>query len=94
MGRLKDRSIRRAEESRRPARLGDIADAGLAILCWCNRCGHNSSVDSRMLAAKVGPALPVPEIGARMRCTVCQSKDIATRPAWPPPGEIARHGGL
>lgn len=94
MGRLKDRSIRRSEESRRAARLGDIANAGLAIFCWCNRCGHNSSVDSRTLAAKVGPSLPVPEIGARMRCANCQSKDIATRPGWPSPGLVARHGGL
>lgn len=91
MGRLKDRSIRRSEESRRAARLGDIADAGLAIFCWCNRCGHNSSVDSWMLAAKIGPALPVPEIGTRMRCANCQSKDIATRPGWPSLGQVARH---
>ena len=87
-------AAKRTDESRQAARLGDIADAGLAIFCWCNRCGHNSSVDSRMLAAKVGPALPVPEIGTRMRCTNCQSKDIATRPAWPSLGQVARPRGI
>lgn len=93
MGRLKDESIRREENNRKAAQLGDIAEAGLMIFCWCNRCGHNSEVDSKMLASKLGPAMPVPEIGARMRCSNCQSKDIATRPAWPSLGQVTRHGG-
>jgi len=91
MGRLKDESIRKEEQHRQAARLGDIAEAGLQIFCWCNRCGHNSEVDSRMLAAKLGPAMPVPEIGAKMRCSNCQSKDVATRPAWPSLGQVTRH---
>ena len=94
MGRLKDQSIRNEEQGRQAARLGDIAEAGLHIFCWCNRCGHNSEVDSRMLVMKLGPAMPVPEIGAKMRCSNCQSKDIATRPAWPSLGQVTRHEGL
>lgn len=94
MGRLKDESIRKEDSERKAARLGDIAEAGLEIFCWCNRCGHNTAVDSTMLAAKLGPAIPVPEVGARMRCSNCQSKDIATRPAWPTLGQVTRHQEL
>ena len=91
MGRLKEETIRKEDQGRKAAQLGDIAAAGLQIFCWCNRCGHNSEVDSAMLVSKLGPAMPVPEVGARMRCSNCQSKDIATRPAWPTLGEVANH---
>lgn len=82
---------RRAAESPGPARLGDMQRDGLDIFCWCNRCGHNAVVATAMLVAQLGPAMPVPEVGARMRCTSCGSKDVATRPNWPSLGVIARH---
>lgn len=44
-----------------------------------------------MLIQQLGPAFPVPEIGARMRCSSCASKDVATRPAWPSRGQVTRH---
>jgi hypothetical protein len=40
---------------------------------------------------QLGPAMPVPEIGAHMRCTGCGSRDVATRPAWSAPEPITRH---
>ncbi len=95
MGRMKreaiDREERRRSRTSAPTTLGDIAARGLAVFCWCNRCGHNAELPSERLAAELGPALPVPEVGARLRCSGCQSKDVATRPAWPSLGQVARH---
>ena len=36
----------------------------------------------------------LPELGGRMRCTSCDARDVATRPAWPRHGggQIARYG--
>ncbi len=71
--------------------LGDITGRKIDVFCWCNRCAHNAILESRHLLPQLGPAYPVPEIGARMRCSSCGSKDIATRPAWPSLGPVARH---
>lgn len=91
MGRLKNDAIASEDRQREVMTLGDVVAAGHAIFCWCNRCGHNSEVPSEVLIARLGPAIPVPEIGPRMRCTGCSSKDVATRPAWPSLGLVAAH---
>ncbi|MCR9255136.1 MAG: hypothetical protein NXI16_03480 [Alphaproteobacteria bacterium] len=81
-----------AEERQRQATcLGDIADSGVDVFCWCNRCGHNAVIETARLMAELGPGFPVPEIGAKMRCSSCGSKDVATRPSWPSLGQVTRH---
>ena len=91
MSRLKDQIIQ-AEDNARPAmRLGSLSEQGIGIFCWCNRCGHNQVMALEALLERLGPDMPVPEIGARMRCSRCQSRDIATRPDWPSTGPISRH---
>jgi hypothetical protein len=91
MGRLKQNVIDLEEKSRRAASLSDLIQAGISVFCWCNRCGHNAEAEATMLVQQLGPAFPVPEVGTRMRCTSCGSKDVATRPAWPSTGQITRH---
>ena len=91
MAGIKRRQLAEEERGRRPARLGALADAGLDVFCWCNRCGHNAVVPTAQLMGQLGPAMAVPEIGAHMRCTGCGSRDIATRPHWPSPGQNTRH---
>ncbi len=81
-----------AEEQRlRASKLGELATAGVEVFCWCNRCGYNAVVETAPLMAELGPDYPVPEVGARMRCTGCGSKDVATRPDWPGLGQVTRH---
>ena len=76
-----------------PVTLADMMHEGLLIFCWCNRCCHNSTVDPVQLTNELGSFFPVPELSGRMRCSVCQSRDITTRPAWPHHGggQITRH---
>lgn len=83
-----------AERDRRlgAATLGELAAQGIAVFCWCNRCGHHAELATESLIATLGPDFAVPEAGARLRCSSCRGKDVATRPAWPSLGQVARHG--
>ncbi len=91
MGLYKSQDIINSEPLQ-PATLADMIEDGLLIFCWCNRCGHNAKIDPKPLSEKLSTAYPVPEIGQHMRCSACQTRDIATRPNWPTHGgQIARH---
>jgi hypothetical protein len=90
MSQTKRKALAREERGLSPARLGELAAQGLGVFCWCNRCFHNSVLDSAALLPELGPDFPVPELGARLRCSACQSKDIATRPDWPGLGQVTR----
>jgi len=93
MARIKESLLRDEEQQRQAATLGELAAQGLRVFCWCNRCGHNATLDSARLIAELGPQFPVPEVGGKLRCTGCDGKDIATRPAWPGLGTVTRHAG-
>jgi len=83
MGRLKEDALACANRYTTALTLGDLMNQGLDVFCWCNRCGHNAVLEARLLARQMGAAQAVPEVGARMRCSGCGSKDVATRPDWP-----------
>lgn len=83
---------RKRDEARRPALLGDLAGKAIGIFCWCNRCGHSASLPLDGLIARLGPAMPAPDVATRLRCSVCGTRDVATRPDWPNLGQVARHG--
>ncbi len=65
-----------------PATLGDLADQGMDVWAWCNGCFKNGARETGPLIVRLGRAYPVPNVGARMRCS-CGSRDIETRPNWP-----------
>ena len=71
--------------------LGDLYVCDLDVLAWCNRCSQNDVVPIKLLIARLGPTVPVPEVGSRMLCTSCGSKDVATRLEWSGIGIVARH---
>lgn len=92
MGAFKDQKIKQ-DEPQNPTILADLQQEGLAVFCWCNRCGHNAEIAVERFLSKVDLTFPVPELGQIMRCQNCQANDIATRPAWPSyGGQMARHG--
>jgi hypothetical protein len=92
MAGYKRRLLNEEDASLKPARLRDLAAEGIDVFCWCNRCGHSATRQAPELADILGDDYPVPEIGARMACSHCSGKDIATRPAWPSVGPVSRHG--
>ncbi len=75
----------------RPVTLGDLADQDMDVWAWCNGCFKNGTRETGPLIARLGRDYPVPDVGARMRCS-CGSRDIDTRPNWPDNlGVITRH---
>ena len=66
----------------RPATLGDLAAQSMDVWAWCNGCFKNGAVSTDGLIARLGRDFPVPDVGARMRCS-CGGRDIETRPNWP-----------
>lgn len=62
--------------------LGALATQRADVYCLCQRCGHAAMVEAGQLTRQLGPAMPVAEVGARMRCGGCGSKDVATQPGW------------
>ncbi len=91
MAHVKRQAIAAEETRHRQVTLGDLATKSIGVFCWCNRCSHNATVDIERLVHELGPNCAVPEVGARMRCTGCGAKDVATRPAWPSLGQVTRH---
>ena len=63
----------------KPMTLGNMRDNGVrAVIAECRDCHHKADVVVDQLAADVF----VPDVGARMRCSACNSRRIETRPAW------------
>jgi hypothetical protein len=91
MARVKRRQMEEADRRPGAATLGDLETQGIDVFCWCNRCGHNSVVETARLLSELGPAFPVPDVGSRLRCSGCGGRDIASRPAWASLGQVARH---
>lgn len=91
MGGFKRRSTDREDSGHTAVTLGRLAEDRVDVFCWCNRCGHNAVLPVAQLIGQLGAALAVPEVGARLRCSGCSGKDVATRPAWPSRGPITRH---
>lgn len=91
MGRMKQEHLEEEEGRRHATVLGELQQEGIGIFCWCNRCGHNAVMPVAVFIAQFGPAFPVPDIGAHLRCSGCGSKNIAARPAWPSLGQVTRH---
>jgi len=83
MGRLKQDALAHAHRHHSALTLGDLLNQAMDVFCWCNRCGHNAVLQTALLAGQMGTARAIPEVGAKLRCSGCASKDIATRPAWP-----------
>ncbi len=91
MGGIKRQALLREERHQRPATLADLLAQGVDVFCWCNRCSHNAVLPLQSLLPVLGPQCPVPEVGARLVCTSCGCKDIATRPAWKGLGQVTSH---
>ena len=91
MGRMKQDRLAAQDRQRHATTLGELQRQGIDIFCWCNRCGHSAVAPVGVFVAQLGPSFTVPDIGAHLRCSGCDNKDIAARPAWPSLGQVTRH---
>lgn len=90
MSRLKQHAFIEREKTILPIVLGELSRRSIDVQCWCNRCPHHAILPVATLINRFGPACSVPEVGARLRCSGCGSKDVATRPNWSSLGLVAQ----
>ena len=76
-----------------PVTLGDLVRNDKLLWVYCCDCGHERDVNPAMVPL---PAeTPVPTIGKHMKCSVCGSRKINTKPGLYPGGvEAMRRGRL
>ena len=62
-----------------PMSLANMRQNGVrAVIATCLACGHKADV----VVDKLPDAVFVPDVGKRMRCSVCEARRVETRPAW------------
>jgi hypothetical protein len=59
--------------------LANMREHGVrSVDAWCEDCNHEALVNVDSLPDD----FPVPDVALRLRCSVCHSKRIGTRPNW------------
>jgi hypothetical protein len=62
-----------------PMTLANMRENGVwSISATCETCHHEAVLS----ADQWPPDMPVPDIGLKLRCSACGSREIATRPNW------------
>ncbi|MFO0998336.1 MAG: hypothetical protein U1F33_16770 [Alphaproteobacteria bacterium] len=74
-----------------PVTIGELAEEGLSVFCWCNDCSHNAIIEAFLLCRRVDAQTTVARLARHLRCGGCGGTNIATRPAWPSLGQVTRH---
>ena len=64
-----------------PMTLGNMRQNGVrsvVAMCLAYGCSHKADV----LVDQLTDDVFVPDVGRRLRCSVCQGREVQTRPAW------------
>jgi cytochrome c1 len=70
-----------------PVTLGDLIRGDKLLWVYCTACGHERDVSPKTVPL---PAeISVPDISKHMKCSVCGSRKINTKPELYPGGIIA-----
>ena len=75
-------------------RLADTDRLCGEIAAWCEVCGHHQVLATAPLLARLGPRIPVVEIGRRLVCRRCAGTRVQTRPHFRGLGVVAGHEKL
>jgi len=75
-----------------PATLGSTLTAGARIVVTCRRCGHEAEAHLKRHILRHGAELSLPEWGARLVCSQCDSRriDFMVRPGPADSGGLRR----
>jgi hypothetical protein len=70
-----------------PVTLGDLMREDKLLWVYCCACGHERDVCPATVPLPAETA--VPDVGKRMKCSVCGSRKITTKPELYPGGTTA-----
>ena len=72
-----------------PVTLGDLIREGKLLWTCCRDCCRERDIDPATIPMPpdpMPPEFPVPEVGSRMTCSVCGSREVETKPELSPGG--------
>jgi hypothetical protein len=75
---MQNRKAGVASRSIGAATLGDLIREDKLLWIYCTSCGRERDVSPKTVP--LPPAVPVPEISKHMKCSVCGSRKINTKP--------------
>jgi hypothetical protein len=62
-----------------PMTLANMRENGVSRLdATCEACRHRAELEASLFSDEMA----VPDVGLRLRCSACGSKEVSTRPAW------------
>ena len=67
-----------------PVTLDDLVRDDKLLWVYCTDCGHERDVTPATIP--LPPETPVPDVGKHMKCSVCGSRKINTKPELYPGG--------
>jgi hypothetical protein len=67
-----------------PVTLGDLIREKKLLWTYCRDCCRERDLDPATVP--LPPEFPVPEVGSRMKCSVCGSRKVETKPELYPGG--------
>jgi hypothetical protein len=73
--------------STNPVTLGDLIEADKLLGVYCRDCCHERDMDPATVPLPGNT--PVPDVGKRMKCSKCGSRNVTTTPEQYPGGVIA-----
>ncbi len=74
MARLKRHLQATVDDKLRPTVLGELAESGVDIFCWCNRCSHHAVLPADSLIGPLGP-----QFQCRRSARACAVADAAPK---------------
>lgn len=83
--------VRKTRHETHPITLGELAEGGIDLFCWCDRCHHNAVLHLDRLLREFGRRQAIPALANHLRCSRCNGKAVSLRPAWPSLGQVTRH---
>ena len=66
--------------SRQRLTLANLLRDGKRLWAYCRDCQHNRFLDPHDIP--LPPSFAVPEVGSRMKCFKCGSRNIHSKPEW------------
>jgi hypothetical protein len=73
--------------ARGPVLLGDLIRERKLLWAWCRDCCRERDIDPATIP--LPSSTPVPEVGRRMKCSACGSRNVSTKPEHMPGGVVA-----
>jgi hypothetical protein len=72
-------------------RLSEMVRLKLKLSAWCGHCGRYRVMDPGPVARRLKRDATVGELGRKLKCSACGSREVQARPHYGGLGVVSRH---